>query len=473
MPNTDIGRYYYDILYERIDLEKRVSNARGTFARPTGPPTKIFRKLLSTYEMNRQLYLRQSGLKYLRFPSAGYNRFAHAIGSWQIGTYALETVRVQMPGGLLNLCDWFSFGSPTPNKQHDAGQSYEFLIALLLHDCGHCGFSHLLERDPELPFVKNDLTHEKIGAELIKGEGPFASNAKKNAEQYNCETISEVLDKEDWIDREYVADLISLNMSEFVDKYPEEYAPIKGLLDSEIDLDRIDHCLRDAKGLGIGIGQLNIKALLENIVLFPNRKSIRIGITKEGIPHILSLLFNRELIWQIAFDDIIGIAFDTMFNFAIKKVLEEKAILINELLFYTDDELLSLLRDSDNKDVTEIYSKILRREPYHYINYSPPTQNLNSSDIRKGVKGVRYKLKMSEFDLIYHIPFSKKLEGMYPWLNIYSIEDEKLLGNKQGKHGHFWEMIKQYENDRRSRISFFVKNKSDIRKARKALKTAY
>ncbi len=74
----------------------------------------------------RLRYIRQLGLTDLVFPSATHTRFQHALGTYYLGTLAVETLREK---GI--------------HLSHEEEES--LLLALLLHDLGHGPYSHALE----------------------------------------------------------------------------------------------------------------------------------------------------------------------------------------------------------------------------------------------------------------------------------------------------------------------------------------
>ena len=82
--------------------------------------------------------IKQLGLTYLVYPGAHHTRFHHAIGAAYLMEQAVQTLK---DNGIL-----------ISNDEKTA-----VILAILLHDIGHCPFSHALERT----LVKN-LSHEEI-----------------------------------------------------------------------------------------------------------------------------------------------------------------------------------------------------------------------------------------------------------------------------------------------------------------------
>lgn len=110
--------------------------------------TRIARGVLTDI-VNHPLFQRlgricQLGLSSLVYPGAVHTRLQHSIGAYHLMSEALKTLAEK---GV------FIF-----DAEVEAAQA-----AILLHDIGHCAFSHVLER-VFLP----DVTHENITLQMIE-----------------------------------------------------------------------------------------------------------------------------------------------------------------------------------------------------------------------------------------------------------------------------------------------------------------
>ena len=70
--------------------------------------------------------IRQLGLAYFVYPGGNHSRFQHSLGALHLTTLAFQTLREK---GI----------EITPEEEEAT------YIAILLHDTGHCPFSHALE----------------------------------------------------------------------------------------------------------------------------------------------------------------------------------------------------------------------------------------------------------------------------------------------------------------------------------------
>ena len=95
-------------------------------------------KIINHKYFQRLRRISQLGLSYLVYPGAQHTRFQHAIGSLHLMNKAL----IQLE-----------------NKGHKISKLEKegVKIAILLHDIGHCPFSHALERT-----IVKDINHEQL-----------------------------------------------------------------------------------------------------------------------------------------------------------------------------------------------------------------------------------------------------------------------------------------------------------------------
>lgn len=92
----------------------------------------LFVPLVDTRMLQRQRRVRQLGMSYLIYPSAGYSRFEHALGCFHSMDSLLTSISSR-PGSTV----------PTQHRQR------QLLLGALLHDVGHMPFSHASERAME------------------------------------------------------------------------------------------------------------------------------------------------------------------------------------------------------------------------------------------------------------------------------------------------------------------------------------
>jgi HD superfamily phosphohydrolase len=95
--------------------------------------TPLQAAIVDTRHFQRLRYIRQNGLLHFIFPGAVHTRFAHSLGTMEVARRAFR----HLVGGLRS------------NGSADAELAYvetAFQLAALLHDVGHCAFSHAIEQ---------------------------------------------------------------------------------------------------------------------------------------------------------------------------------------------------------------------------------------------------------------------------------------------------------------------------------------
>ncbi len=302
---------------------------------------RLYERLINSFEINRLNFLKQAGLLYLIFPSATHTRFAHALGCFILGTYAMENIWVKEDKTLIRLEQYLM------KRQ----LREEFLIALLIHDIGHLPFSHYLEDNVIVKSVYGN--HEKIGFDLLNKNSTLYKLLLKKADENNSETIVQIIDSLQSVDIKKILLLLE-------ETNPD---PPSQLVCGYLDLDRLDHYFRDSFFMGLKLASLNIKGFLNAIVIENEPDEPRFVIRSDGIPHILHLLFGREMLWQRAFDNDVNRAYQSMCLRALDNFLrEDTEKKLHELPFMTEDMLISELFSCESSK--KIMNLIFSRRPY-------------------------------------------------------------------------------------------------------------
>lgn len=187
--------------------------------------------LIDTPEVQRLRRVKQLGFSNLVYPGANHTRFEHSLGVYHLAGHLI--------------------------KQVDELQRNELLAAALLHDIGHGPFSHATE---ELIERYTRKRHDDVEELLRKGE------------------ISDVF-------REY-----SLSQSSVAKHIKGETYPGQ-IINSEIDVDRMDYLVRDAHYTGVAFGLIDHVRLIHELRFNENKLVLNIG----GLQAAESLLVSRFL----------------------------------------------------------------------------------------------------------------------------------------------------------------------------------
>ena len=184
--------------------------------------------------------IRQLGLAYFVYPGGNHSRFQHSLGALHLTTLAIQTLREK---GI----------EITPEEEEGT------YIAILLHDTGHCPFSHALE-STIIPNIK----HEMMSLTLMK-------------------LLNEQFDNR-----------LRMAIDIFTGDYPRKF--LHELISGQIDMDRLDYLRRDSFFTGVIEGSVGS----DRIIRMLNVVDDKLVVEEKGIYSIEKLLVARRLMyWQV------------------------------------------------------------------------------------------------------------------------------------------------------------------------------
>ncbi|MFB6124036.1 MAG: HD domain-containing protein [Haloferacaceae archaeon] len=189
--------------------------------------------LLDTPAMQRLRRIRQLGTVQFVYPSANHTRFEHSLGVYHLASRALSHLGV-------------------------SGRAAERVrAAALLHDVGHCPFSHNIE---SLVQRHTGKYHDDVGELLATGD------------------VGEVL-RDHGLDPETVAGLVAGE-----GRYGQ-------LVSGELDVDRMDYLVRDAHHTGVPYGTIDHGRLVRELTFVDGKLVLAEG----NVQTAESLLLARAL----------------------------------------------------------------------------------------------------------------------------------------------------------------------------------
>ncbi|HPS88743.1 MAG TPA: HD domain-containing protein [Methanosarcina vacuolata] len=192
----------------------------------------LVQDLLSTPQMQRLRRIKQLGFSNLVYPGANHSRFEHSLGTMHLAS--------TLTRGLNSI---------------EEDKKTEIKAAALLHDIGHGPFSHVTEN------VIDKYTrrrHDDVKEILGKVE------------------IREVLSK------------YGISPGNLV-KHIKGETSLGQILSSEIDVDRMDYLVRDARYTGVAFGVVDYNRLIKQMNFYEDRLVVDYG----GLKAAESLLVSR------------------------------------------------------------------------------------------------------------------------------------------------------------------------------------
>ncbi len=284
-------------------------------------------KILSQPIVQRLSHIRHLSFAYLTFRSATHTRLAHSLGACRnaeaVMTKIFRDRRV------------YTRNSDIPqdiklNEDAKTGYLRLAMVAALLHDLGHGPLSHALDIHIGLG---------KRGGKTIKPDREFS---RKYIGHYLRDVINEAGVDPDKVIALMQEDKVSLD---------GWLTFIGDLVDSPLDVDRMDYLARDAHMTGLSAGALNMEALIERIVPF---KEVDNGITKielafdeSAVPYIEQFLYARDVMYlncyehpkKVVAESMLGKAFDE-FRRASSSAT---AIEVEDLALLSDQQIIELM----------------------------------------------------------------------------------------------------------------------------------
>jgi len=205
-------------------------------------------ELIETAAFQRLRRIKQLGPASLVFHGAESSRFTHSLGVFCVARKIF-------------------------NRLSEINKSFEkrkFVLygAALLHDLGHGPLSHTSEEI----FTHN---HEFWSKKIIKNYAPINSILKKFGEDIP-EQIGELFSNENFISH-----------------------PVKTLISSEIDCDRLDYLLRDSYNTGTKYGLVDLERIISALTFSPDGG---IAIKPKGIIAIEHFLVLRNIMYRTIYN---------------------------------------------------------------------------------------------------------------------------------------------------------------------------
>jgi HD superfamily phosphohydrolase len=195
--------------------------------------TELEHLIVNTPEMARLRRIQQLGLADLAFPGANHTRFEHSVGTLFIADKMAKALGLSQE------------------------EIVKIRMAALLHDVGHCAFSHVVEsvlkRNPLYQPVingKNFLNHEMFTKHIISNSFHTKPEIAALAGAPFFEEIARMATGDvDAVSKPYLAQIIS----------------------NDIDADRIDFLLRDSYHTGVSLGHVDVDQIVGSLSLSKDR----------------------------------------------------------------------------------------------------------------------------------------------------------------------------------------------------------
>ncbi len=274
------------------------------------PEELMIMELIDTIAFQRLRRIKQLGAASLLFHGAESSRFTHSIGVFCIARKIYESL--------------------VKSETKFSTNKFVLFGAALLHDLGHGPLSHT----SEAIFNHN---HEYWSEKLVKNHPPINSILKK----YGSELPNQI--------------------GELFKSKSLFSKPVKTLISSEIDCDRLDYLLRDSYNTGTNYGLVDLGRIISALTVSPDGN---IAIKPKGVIAIEHFLVLRNIMYRTIYNHRINEISTWILEkiiYTIQKNYDEK--------IWIDKSLQKLIFSPENIDIDDFIRNDDITFYYHLIRW--------------------------------------------------------------------------------------------------------
>lgn len=241
--------------------------------------------LIDSPPLQRLRRISQLGLSNLVYPGANHTRFEHSLG-------------------VMHLANILTSGIDTVSRD----EKQELKVAALLHDIGHAPFSHVTE------------------------------GLVKHYTRQGHEDIKEIMKRTE------IADILEdhgINLSK-VENHIQGKTDFGKILNSEIDVDKMDYLVRDSHYTGVAFGLVDHMRLINEMQFYENN----LVVTEGGVKAAESLLVSRFLMHPSVYYHHVSRIAETMFTRAVDDLIQQGVLEPSELRRMDDSRTFEMIRNN-------------------------------------------------------------------------------------------------------------------------------
>jgi HD superfamily phosphohydrolase len=241
------------------------------------------------------------------YPSAFHNRFVHSLGVYHLARIAFHQLQRNTDPSLL-------IDSVTGMKINLREEyEYPFIVAALMHDCGHAPFSHIFENYYRKNQQAEKLLKQYVDSDFVNDfefkestEGASAPHEIFSAAIFLKHYRQAYLDEKPFaqcVDPIFVARMITgcTHSTPTNHKQKVENALIKLLNGNAIDLDKLDYIVRDTWNSGVDNVTVDISRLLAALKLSTYNDLIVPVFKQSALSAIQNVLLGRNFFYRWIF----------------------------------------------------------------------------------------------------------------------------------------------------------------------------
>lgn len=382
-----------------------------------------YMKIVNTKEFQRLRRINQLSVGNYIFPSAQHTRFSHSIGTFHLMKKIIQHIEGQLNNIHISISE--------------KDKELSLLIALL-HDVGHGPFSHAFEG-------VLDKNHEQWTKEIILGDTEINREIVQNfGKEYPTQLVELISEENSKINNKIVKGELNL------------FFVIKSLISSQLDADRLDYLVRDARSTGVIFGDIDLSRIIKSIRITEVDDEIYVCVPQKNVLDIKNYLLARDNMHESVYfhptkcelEEIIKLIFkrcrelvteDSLFEEIIpnylKSLIKDKDISLENYVYLDDYVIItffkSLLRFEDYT-LNRLCNAIVNREKFKQIrilnNEKEDIDNFKgelAKVITNNSKFTEEQLKENYYLIeipIKHTPYKRNKEQVYVLANDGTIK---------------------------------------------------
>jgi len=273
-------------------------------------PDFLVRCVVDTTTFQRLRRIKQMGLGHLVYPSHDGTRFQHSLGVAYLASKALESLKTSTERYVLPKLVGEERREVEEVMKLAVDLKTWFQFFMLLHDVGHGPLSHNYEEAvyeasalwglsvPEVAHRKlHEMVSKRIAFEYLERECNGATLAEKLCEEAG-EGARDACSKDPFA---AVASLLEPQPGIWDDEVFQGVRAIFSFLSNgEIDADRGDYLMRDARLAGTRVGLFDYERLYSVLALVPAEKGVpvEVAVVDKGISTVESMLLSRFYMYE-------------------------------------------------------------------------------------------------------------------------------------------------------------------------------
>lgn len=305
--------------------------------------------------LQRLRRINQVGLAVLTYPSAHHSRFEHSLGVMAVVTKMVNNINSQEENYY------------TDQKIINNEDLYKLRLAALLHDVGHCFFSHLSESiyGKMIQFI-----------ELKKSFSAFEAAKEHEIFSYiivTCPSFKNFFEKKIKFPinaYNLLKDIGKMIIGSFVDPVECNGGNIRKyyltqMINGQFDADKLDYLRRDSYTAGLAL-TYDIERFLYKICIVDRQEKIdgkdvvgkHLSIPVTGISAVEEMVFSQLMLTSYIYQHQKVLATDALIQDVAEGLAKnEKLIHPCDFLKFCDDDIYRIYGDVDDDDFCEGISK--------------------------------------------------------------------------------------------------------------------